>query len=244
MPISRQAKLILLFSGFVAFPAQSPAAEPSYPSLVLESTDERYAETVSVGGRTIVGIGVAKPYDAMYFSTWTPEAKMREFCLTITSQSGNYFAQANYKRAPSDSARGRHRLPYKPNKPEHLALLEKLGPQEIGLLIETSACDHVVAGPYLLGAWWSEVGNTPPEKISVMINSRSSDQVGVEIHADGATAPHYGVCKAVPAGRRQGFDRVCELTLHSASRQKIVVTTFGIGGDRNPPVEAEIIVPR
>jgi hypothetical protein len=245
-PASKQIVFTLLLFMFAGLCAEGAAAEPTYPSLEFIKADVRYSgKTVAVGGRTIVGIGIAEAQKPMYFSTWTPAGDgIQDYCLNITSQSGGYFAQALYRRSASDSSGGRHHLPYKPDNAEYLAHLKQLGPTQIGLLLETSACDATISGPYLLAAWRSEVESMPPHKIHVMVNSRSSDQVAIEVYANTAQTPKYGTCKPVPAGRRQGFDRICEVDLHDANRQKIVVTTFSFGGDRNPPVEAEIIVPR
>lgn len=223
------------------------AADNAYPSLEYAGGEVNYSgKTVAVGGRTIVGIGVARANADANFSTWMPATdKLRTFCVTITDQSGTFQAALNFRRSKSDKNGGRRGLPFPHKDPKYSEFLAKLSADEIGILVEMSACDDVVAGPYLLGGWKSEIDARPPRRISVMINSRSSDHVALELVAEGRdAAPKYGICRALPSGRRQGFDRICEVDLHDSQKQRIVVTTIGFGGDRNPPVVAEIIVPR
>ena len=240
-------RTILFFLFGIAPLLSNPViAETAYPSLEYAGGEVNYSgKTVAVGGRTIVGIGVARADANTNFSTWMPAAHgLREFCVNITNQSGNFQAALNFRRPESDTTGGRRGLPFLEKNPKYAELMSKLNADQIGMLVEMSACDDVVAGPYLLGGWKSEIDARPPRRISIMINSRSSDHVALELVAEDLdAAPKYGKCRALPSGRRQGFDRICEVELHDAVKQRIVVTTIGFGGDRNPPVVAEIIVP-
>jgi hypothetical protein len=158
-------------------------------------------------------------------------------CLNLTSQSGTYVGVAGYF---GDDGGGPRTLPYASE--DYQDYLEALEEEQMGLLIETSACDDRIEGPFLIGAWRSRVPAEHPE-ITVMVNSKGSDMVAVQLRpsADGEPG-EMALCSPVEAGQRRGYDFVCRATLLPAYRQTIEIHTVGFGGTRNPPVTADIIV--
>lgn len=242
----REAASMIGVAVAVTLGTVAASAQTSHLSLYLAkgSPEEDFSgKEVEVGGRTIVGIGTSvKPGEPKEFSVWAPTASVAgQLCLNVTSQSGAYIAFADYTRDADDSI-GSRRLPY---SSQYLGYLKDLEVSELALLIEASKCDDLVQGPYLVGAWGSVIEKRP-QAIEVMINSRGSDYVAVEVTAKGErSGPGDSKCNPVPAGQRQGFDIICKIKLlDNHDRQTITVNTVGFGGILNPPVQAEILLPK
>jgi hypothetical protein len=211
-------------------------AEEAIATLKSAELHETFVDEVPVSGQVVVGIGLAPEHEAGHrdqLAVFLPEdaAADENICVQAISRDGRYWSK-NVFVLPDLSSAAYVTLDY-PTK--HLAEITALDPDDFAVLASAGECRRVLDGEMFI-ADWRPMDDAKPDRVKVFVNSSRSDTFISARTQDGKRFQRSR-CRRLQAGRRTGYDTICELNLSASPGGDIRIEILRRKYDRSlPPV--------